>query len=740
MKQLFLNKGKVFFADVPMPILKDNNIIVKVYYSFISSGTEISTISESEKSLIKKFSENSSKHINKITGALKTDGFLGTISLIKGKLKEVSPLGYSCSGKVIAVGKNVKNFKVGDYASCAGADFANHAEYITTPKNLATKVSDKKLLKYASITTIGAIAMQGVRRAQLSLGATVCVYGLGLIGQITAQLCKLSGCQVFGIDIQKNRLEYAKKMGVDFVLDANAPNFLDQIKFFTNHKGVDATIITAASSNGQIIDNSMDITRRKGKVVLVGDVNLNFNRDPFYSKEIDFLISCSYGPGRYDSSYEKNGFDYPYPYVRWTENRNMELFVNLIEKGKLNLDYLMEHDFDFEEIGNAYSFLRKSGDLGAVISFDQNVSQNMLDELNEELAVGSIDDFDAGKCSQDNTLRAKHYIIPNSKFKLGFIGVGGFAKVKLLPIFSKDRNVHLHTIVDTNTNNLLNVSRIYDVKRISNKSKKIFTDDDVNMVVIATPHKYHAQQTIDAIMSGKAVFVEKPVAVNFEQLHQLERFFKFNENIFYCVDFNRSFAPFNLLIKKELQNRKNPLIINYRMNVGYLPTDHWIQDAENGGRIIGEACHIFELFSFLTDEYPVSVAVLPMDNLKDDLKSTDNFIATVNMSGGSCCNLTYSSLGNYCVGKEFMEIMFDGKTIHMDDYKQLKGYGLPVAFNRKSKNQNKGHEILITEFIKQAKIGGNSPVSLKRILDATKISLIVNKLVLKGGGFEHIDN
>jgi threonine dehydrogenase-like Zn-dependent dehydrogenase/predicted dehydrogenase len=740
MKQLFLNKGKVFFANVPMPILEDNNIIVKVYYSFISSGTEISTISESEKSLIKKFSENSSKHINKITGALKTDGLQGTLSLIKSKLKEVSSLGYSCSGKVIAVGKNVKNFKVGDYVSCAGAGFANHAEIITVPKNLVTKVSDKNLLKQASITTIGAIAMQGFRRAQLSLGETVCVYGLGLIGQITAQLCKLSGCRVFGIDIQKDRLELAKKMGVDFVLDANYVSISDQINFFTNHKGVDSTIITAASQSGEIINNSMDITRRKGKVVLVGDVKLDFDRDPFYSKEIDFLISCSYGPGRYDSSYEKNGIDYPYSYVRWTENRNMELFVDLIENGRLNLDFLIEQEFDFMQVEGAYSFLRKSGGLGAVISFDQNISQNMLDELNEELSVGSIQDFDAGKCSQDNILRAKHYLAPESKFELGFIGVGGFAKVKLLPLFSKNKNINFHTIVDTNTNNLLNISRIYDVKRISNKTKKIFTDDDINMVAIATPHKYHMQQSIDSLMAGKAVFVEKPAAVNFEQLEKLEKFFKFNEKSFYCVDFNRSFAPFNTIIKKELQDRKNPLIINYRMNVGYLPTDHWIQDSENGGRIIGEACHIFELFSFFTDEYPLSVAVGSMGNLKDDLKATDNFIATINMSGGSCCNLTYSSLGNCCSGKEFMEIMFDGKTIQMDDYKQLKGFGLPASFNRKSKYQDKGHEILITEFIKQAKINGNSPVPLKRILDATKVSLVVNKLVLKGGGFERLDS
>ncbi|MFH1461443.1 MAG: bi-domain-containing oxidoreductase [bacterium] len=740
MKQLFLDKGNVFLADIPIPQLESNNVIVKVYYSFISSGTEMATLAESEKSLIKKFHENSSKQINKITGAIKSDGIVGTIALIKSKLKEVLSLGYSCSGKVIAVGKNVNNFKVGDYVACAGAGFANHAEIISVPSNLATRVSNKALLKQASITTIGAIAMQGFRRANLSLGEKVCVYGLGLIGQITAQLCKLAGCQVFGIDIQKDRLELAQKLGIDFVFDASNVNIIDQLNFFTNHLGVDSTIITAASSSGQIIDNSMHITRKKGRVVLVGDVNLNFNRDPFYSKEIDFLISCSYGPGRYDSSYEAKGIDYPYSYVRWTENRNMELFVDLIENGKIDLNFLVAHEFDLFDAEKAYSFLRKNNGLGALLSFDQNITKNILDDLSQELEMGSLNDFDAGKCEAENVFRAKHYVPSGTKFKAGFIGIGGFAKVKLLPIFSKNKNIEVNTLIDTNTNNLLNVSRVYNVSRIGNKVKKIFTDEDINLVVIATPHKYHLDQSLSALMSGKATFVEKPAVVNFEQFNKLEKFFKFNENSYYCVDFNRSFAPFNLIIKEELSVRKNPVIINYRMNVGYLPKDHWIQDDENGGRIIGEACHIFELFAFLTDESPISVAVQSVNSPADDISSKDNFVATIMMSNGSCCNLIYSSLGNHNMGKERMEILFDGKSILMDDYQELKGYGLPVSFNRTSKHPDKGHEELISQFIKNAKIeGAKPPVPLKRILDATKLSLVVDKLVGQNGGFEYLD-
>ncbi|MBD3273081.1 zinc-binding dehydrogenase [Candidatus Dependentiae bacterium] len=740
MKQLFLNKGKVFLAEVPNPQLEDNNIIVKVYYSFISSGTEIATISESEKSLLKKFTQNTSKNINKISGAIKTDGILGTLALIKSKLKQVATLGYSCSGKVIAVGKGVTKFKVGDYVACAGAGFANHAEIVSVPMNLATKVTNKDLLKSSCITTIGAIAMQGFRRAELELGEKVCIYGLGLIGQITAQLCKLAGCQVFGIDIQEDRIELAQKLGIDFVFNANGTNVVDQINFFTNHYGVDATIITAASSQGQIIDNSMNITRRKGKVVLVGDVNLNFNRDPFYSKEIDFLISCSYGPGRYDSSYEIKGQDYPYSYVRWTENRNMELFVDLLEKEKLNLEPFISNEFDLFNVENAYSFLRKNKGLGVVISFDQNISKNLLKDLTEELEIGSYRDLDSGKCKQENVFRALPYKPPLGKLNTGFVGVGGFAKVKLLPIFSRDKNIKLHSIIDTNPTNLLNISKVYDIERIGNKANKVFLDDDINLVVIATPHKFHLEQSLEALKNGKAVFVEKPAVVNFEQYEKLEKFFKFNKNCFYCVDFNRSFASFNMQIKKELSVRKNPLIINYRMNVGYLPKDHWIQDDQNRGRIIGEACHIFELFCFLTDETPISVAVQSLNSCESDFLSTDNFIATIMMSGGSCCNLIYSSIGNRNMEKERMEVLYEGKSILMSDYRELKGFGLPVAFNRKSKYPDKGHELLISEFIKKSKIkDAKSPVPLSRILDATKVTLIVDKLARNNGGFEIID-
>lgn len=739
MKQLFLNKGRVLFHEVPEPTFDKNSILVKVYYSFISSGTELATINESEKSLLKKFTQNSSANVDKIVGAVKSDGIIGTLALIKNKLHNYSALGYSCSGQVIAVGQNVQKFKVGDYVACAGAGFANHAEVVTVPINLATKVSSLSNLKASSITTIGAIAMQGFRRANVRLGDKVCVLGLGLIGQITAQLCKLAGCEVIGVDLQQDRLDLAKKSGINFVLDAKNP-ITDQINFMTNHHGVDATIITAASSSGIVIDNAMAYTRRKGKVILVGDVNLDFDREQFYLKEIDFLISCSYGPGRYDSSYEKDGNDYPYSYVRWTENRNMQLFVDLVEAKKLNLEHVLKNEFEIDNVQGAYSYLKKKSGLGALLAFKQDISQSIIDNITEELEIGSYIDLDSGKCSQELVLRALKYKVPSGKINVGFVGVGGFAKVKLLPLASKNRKLKLHTFIDKNSANLLTVSSVYDVQKIGNRATKLLNDDDVNMVVIATPHKYHLDQSLEALKNGKAVFVEKPAAVNFEQFNRLKKFFKFNDNCFYSVDFNRSFAPFNLTIKEYLDERKNPVIINYRMNAGFIPSDHWVQDEQNGGRIIGEACHIFELFCFLTGAKPTSVSVLPVNSSDKDILAQDNFVATLLMSDGSCCSLTYSSFGSRDMEKERMEILFDGKSILMQDYKVLKGYGLPLSFNRTSKYPDKGHEALFSKFVNEAKKeGGVAPISIERIIDATKISLVVDKLARKNGGFEFFD-
>ncbi|MCF7899790.1 bi-domain-containing oxidoreductase, partial [Candidatus Babeliales bacterium] len=592
MNQLFLHKGKVGLYQVPIPQVYKKQILVQVYYSFISSGTEMATIKNSSKNLIKKFSDNAVDNTRKILRTIKENGFDTFRALIKNKIKSVNNLGYSCSGKVIAVGSDITKFRVGDYVACAGSSFANHAQIVSVPENLVVKLPDDSILKKASITTIGAIATQGIRRANLALGEKVCILGLGLLGQISVQLAKLSGCKVFGIDIQNDRLELASVFGADQVYNPVSSDIKNELDYATDRCGVDVTIITAASLSGEIIQQAMEITRKKGRVVLVGDVKLDFDRDPFYSKEIDFLISCSYGPGRYDSSYELDGIDYPYPYVRWTQNRNMQLFVDLIKEKKVDVKHLVSQEFEFEEAIKAYEQLAKRNFLGVVLSYN-NKQESFLKE---------IEDLLQDKKSLDQ--KVIPYRPEKTALKTAVIGAGGFAKVKLLPLLSKNYDVKIETVVDTDANNLVNTAKIYGARRAFNNYTKILFDEEVKMVVIATPHHFHLQQTIDCLKFGKAVFVEKPAAINLEQLKELEIFFDTNKNSFYCVDFNRSFAPFNLAVKEVLKKRNTPTIINYRMNSGFISKDHWIQSTFQGGRIVGEACHIFELFCFLTDARP----------------------------------------------------------------------------------------------------------------------------------------
>ena len=677
-------------------------------------------------------------------------------------------LGYSCSGQVVEVGKNCTNFSVGDFVACAGAGIANHAELVAVPKNLAVKLTSKKHLKQASLTTIGAIALQGIRRADLRLGERVCVIGLGLIGQLTVQLAKLSGCEVFGVDIDDTKLFLAQKCGCDRVYNPHSSDFIKEILFHTGHHNIDKTIITAGSRDGTIIQQAMELTRRKGTVVLVGDVKLNFTRSPFYEKEIDFLISCSYGPGRYDTSYEKGGHDYPYAYVRWTENRNMELFAKLVEQGKLKLDSLISHEFAFEDAEKAYVVLQEKKSLGLVLEYGnvgshlsiqfashQDASQTTRDERDgskllekqqpAEAITGKLDEREAGKrvsncparpeCS--SKLLAKKNVSKGRdrerQTTLAFIGAGGFAKIKLLPLASKLKNTQIHTIIDTDAANALNVARQYKAKAHHNDYKTILNNQDINTVVIATPHALHAQQTIDCLKAGKAVFVEKPAAVTTEQLEQLETFFKQNETAPpYCVDFNRSFAPFNLKIKRVIETRKNPLVIHYRMNAGYIPTDHWIQQQKHGGRIIGEACHIFELFCFLTNAQPTNISVNAINPTEKSVLSSDNMSVQISFDDGSVCSLLYTSLGNNALAKERMELFFDGKSIVMDDYKQLQGYGLPRSFNEKTKQADKGHKNLLSLFMKAVQNGTQSPIPLERIFMATRLSILVNKLCVPG--------
>lgn len=723
MRQVFLEKGALVVQEVAQPQLEENVVLISVHYSFISSGTEAASISAAQRSVL--FS-NVPQKIKAVLTSLAQNGIEGTSALVKGRLKgTVQALGYSCSGRVIAVGKKVTKFRPGDYVACAGAGWANHADVVCVPENLVISIGDEKYLKYASITTIGAIALQGVRRANIQLGETVCVVGLGLLGQLTVQLAKQSGAVVIGIDLVQDRLDLARELGADHLFLASDPHRFKSIEFLTHHKGVDATLLTAATSSDEVIQDAMTMTRKKGKVVIVGDVGLNLQRNPLYKKEIDLLISCSYGPGRYDHSYEIEGKDYPFEYVRWTENRNMQTIAHLIKTGSLAIDKIVSHEFPVDQVDKAYDLLKERKALGVILSYLPKQDITFIPAVRHDTPL-----------DQEVTFVPA---IKDGPLRVGFVGVGGFAQVKLLPIVSKIAGVKLTAIADANIAQAENTSRTYGLEKVFTNSHDILDKDLADVLVIATPHVYHAQQTLDALVKGKAVFLEKPMATTFEQNEKFKEFFKHNPNAPVCVDFNRSFAPFMQKIKWEVVKRSSPLVIHYRMNAGYIAGDHWTQTAVGAGRLIGEACHIFDLFCFLTGSRPAAVSVEALKPAMNNLFPTDNFSVQISFEDGSICTLLYTALGHSGLGKERMELFVDGKSIVMDDYKMLRGYGTSQSFDETTMTADKGHEFLIKKFFSSLQTEQRTmPISTERLMEVSHLTLVIDQLACQGGGTQQL--
>jgi predicted dehydrogenase/threonine dehydrogenase-like Zn-dependent dehydrogenase len=710
MRQVFLEKGIIAVKDICQPVLDDYAVLVSVHYSFISSGTESATLSQaSTGALITNFPQK----IKKVLESITLHGIQGTKALIKGRLAgSVQSLGYSCAGKVIAVGSKVKKIRFGDLVACAGAGYAYHADIVCVPENLVVILSDEKFLRTASITTIGAIALQGLRRANIQLGETICVLGLGLIGQLTVQLAKISGCKVIGIDIVPERLELARSFGADIVYHVQEQEIEKEIEFFTYHQGVDATVITAASPAHTIMQQAMQITRKRGRVVIVGDVGLNVERSPFYQKEIDLLMSCSYGPGRYDTSYELQGQDYPFAYVRWTENRNMQAVVELIEKDSLKIDNL-SLEVPVEQAAQGYELIKEKKTLGVVLSYLPKEEVTFVPQ-------------------QGNALNFKP--ATHERLRVGIVGAGGFAKVKLMPIIARIRSARINAIVDADMATATNVSRTYGAAKALSNDHDLFTEDLVDAVIIASPHKYHCDQALRALTKGKAVFVEKPMVTDFEQLGMLNKFLRQHHQVPFCVDYNRAFAPFMQKIKKVIERRSTPIVALYRMNAGFISKNHWIQTSVGAGRIIGEACHIFDLFCFLTDSKPIAVSVEALKPRSDDLFPTDNFSAQISFGDGSVCTLLYTALGHAGLGKERMELFFDSKAIIMDDYLTLQGYGLPSSFNESVLTADKGHEILLNKFFECIRDNEAMPISFDRLTMVAELTLVIDQLACQGGG------
>jgi predicted dehydrogenase len=673
-------------------------------YSCISAGTELAAIDSSSQSLLQQAIKQPEK-IKKFIDTLKQDGVQATIQKIQSKsdTEAAVPLGYSASGVVVSVGQNIGDIQPGDRVACAGAGIANHAEYIEVPRNLLVKIPAAVDYASASTVTLGAIALQGVRRADVRLGEWVAVIGLGILGQLTVQLLKAAGCSVIGVEIDHGKIEKALSLGMDKGINSLQEDAAKTIAAMTDGRGVDAAIITAATSAKEPLAQAFQICRKKGRVVLVGVVGMEINRDDMYPKELDFLISTSYGPGRYDESYEQRGIDYPYAYVRWTENRNMQAYLHLLADKKIAVQPLIDRQYPIEQAATAYEELQKQG-AKPLITLLQYTSE------------------------QQEPLTRKTEIHPKPLNKSGLInialvGAGSFAKGMHLPNLVKLRDRYaLHAIASRTGSNAKSIAQKYGARYATTDYTELLNDADLDAVIIATRHNLHAKMAAEFLQAGKAVFLEKPMALNQQELDLLVAVIQDTQQPF-MVGFNRRFSKYAAEIKRHLAARTNPMIINYQMNAGYIPLDNWVHTDEGGGRIIGEACHIFDLFNYFTDAEAASVSIEQLTPATGYYSSRDNAVITLKYKDGSVCSLTYTAIGNNRFPKESCQIFFDGKIITLDDYKKLSGYGLTIP-DLKSAQPDKGQKETLEAFAEYARNAQHMPIPLWQMIQATEISFM----------------
>jgi predicted dehydrogenase/threonine dehydrogenase-like Zn-dependent dehydrogenase len=662
--QAIVKKGKVFAEEVPTPLVSKGALMIKVVNSCISAGTEISGVQGSGKSLIRRALDQP-QNVKKVFDMVRSDGIAKAYSKIKGKLEIGNVTGYSISGVVIAVGEGVTNFRVGDHVSAAGGGLANHAEYVDVPENLVMMMPKGMDFQAASTATIGGIAMQGTRRADLRLGEMAVVVGAGILGLLTIQVLRLSGVRVAALDLDDPRLKIAADLGAELVLNPSAENAVRAIHNWTGGNGADAVIFTAATSSSGPLSESFQMCKRKGRVILVGVVGMEIKRDDMYAKELDFLISTSYGPGRYDKAYEEKGIDYPFSYVRWTENRNMAEYLRLVHEGKISLEKLINAVFPITQVSEAFESLQKNQNKPLMVLLDYGLPDggNFDKYLHQERKVAV------------SILPVNHDII-----NVALVGAGGFATGTHLPNMEKlSKKYRLHCIVNRTGHKAKSVAQQYQASYSTTNFQDVLDDKDVDLVLICTRHDSHAGLTLQALQAGKHVFVEKPLATTQDELDAIKAFYSEgmqNKPILF-TGFNRRFSIYAQEIKKHTEKRINPLFVYYRMNAGYIPLDHWVH--EDGGRIVGEACHIIDLMTFLTGSLLRSISVDSIIATNSNFSSSDNKAITLVYQDGSLATIHYFAIGSKEYPKENMEVHFDGKTIVLADYKSLKGFGIKLS-------------------------------------------------------------
>tara|TARA_Y100001968_G_scaffold333405_1_gene396049 strand:+ start:1368 stop:3497 length:2130 start_codon:yes stop_codon:yes gene_type:complete len=703
MKQLTqqLGSGKMEVMNVPSPIILPGHILIKNHFSIISPGTEGSTVATARKGIIGKMQDRP-EQVKQVVQTLQKQGLSQTLRAVEKKLQSYSPLGYSSSGTVIEIGEGVEGFEIGDKVACAGVGYANHAEIINVPKNLVVKLSPNADLEAAAYNTIGSIAMQGVRQADLRVGENVVVIGLGLIGQLTCQILKASGINVIGIDKNKEVIDLSRKNSVileGFLVDES--NLTDKIEDLFDEEGADSVIITAATSSLQPINLAGAVSRKRGKVVVVGDVPTGFKRDPdWYKKELSLVMACSYGPGRYDPTYEEHGIDYPFSYVRWTQNRNMKAFQDLLLQGSIKTEYLNTHCFNLEDAPKAYDLITEKKDFYLGISLKYDVND---DHKSEKIIIKELQ----GK----------------KEVNLSLIGAGSYVQSSLLPYIRNSKVLSKKGVLSSSGTSSKRVAERFKFEFCSSNENDIF--ESSNAILITTRHNTHAEYCLKAFKKDIDVFVEKPLCINSFELEDLKDAFNESKSQL-MVGFNRRFSPLARKLHENFSGRVSNMI--FRINAGNLPKDHWIKDPKvGGGRLIGEACHFIDFMAFLAES---DIKKINVSSQGDN----DNFILNLSFKNGSIGSILYTSNGSDTLSKEYFEIHSKGMSATLDDFKILNIFKNQKKISKKLFAQDKGQKEMVNIFLNSLSSGKSFPIPFNKIYEISKVSILANELLTRGGG------
>ncbi len=689
-----LKSGEMVIQELPMPYVQAGTVLVRNHYSLISAGTESSTVKTARKSLIGKAKERP-QQVKLVFDTLKKQGPVQTYRAVMKKLDAYTPLGYSCAGEIVAIGAGINGFAIGDLVACGGLT-ASHGEVVAVPVNLCVKLAKDADMKLASYNTLGAIALQGIRQADLRLGESCVVIGLGLLGQLTCLMLKAGGIKTFGIDVDDAAVNTAKTYCTSNAWNRTEPGIEIAIDSATGGLGADAVIITAGTSSLDPINLAGTIARKKGTVVVVGAVPTGFDRDPhWYKKELQLKMSCSYGPGRYDLDYEEKGCDYPAAYVRWTENRNMQAFQDMVHSRAIDISYLTSHEVSLDNAPQAYDMIISQSEpfLGVVIKYD--ISKPLQ---SEKITVGKS--------------------VPAGRVNLAFIGAGSYAQGNLLPnIPRNDKDITCKGVLTNSGTTSKRVAEKFGFEFCTSNIDDILNCDEINTIFITTRHDSHAHYLQQALNKKKHVFVEKPICLTSQELteiHELYNSLVIRPQI--MVGYNRRFAPLAVEMKKRSGGGAMSMI--YRINAGSIPAESWIQDVEiGGGRIIGEVCHFVDFLTWFCGSLPVSVHA---NALADPYNHNDTVAINISFANGSIGTLCYFANGSKTLAKEYVEIYTNGTTSVLTDFSKLEIFGKGKPLRKKILNQNKGQGQMVSEFLDGIKTGKSALISPQEIFTVAK--------------------